>query len=42
MKEGWSAKDRENIINYLMNNFGIDTTGLIDVAYIDLIETNQQ
>ena len=42
MKEGWSAKDGENIINYLMNKFGIDTTDLIDVAYIDLIETNQQ
>ena len=42
LKEKQSAQDGEAIANDLLNKFDIKTTDLIDVAYIDLIETNRQ
>jgi len=42
LKENQSAQDGESIANDLMNKFSIKTTDLIDVAYIDLLETNRQ
>ena len=42
LKEKQTAQDGEAIANDLMNKFGINTTDLIDVAYIDLIEANRQ
>jgi len=42
LKENQSAQDGKAIANDLMKKFGINTTDLIDVAYIDLIETNRQ
>ncbi|MBU0528723.1 class IV adenylate cyclase [bacterium] len=42
LKENQSVQDGKAIANDLMNKFDIQKTDLIDVAYIDLIETNQQ
>lgn len=39
LKSDQTLKDGETIANKLMNMFGIQKTDLIDVAYIDLIET---
>ena len=40
LKPDQTSKDGETIANTLMNEFSIPKTDLIDVAYIDLIETN--
>ena len=42
LKSDQTPKDGETIAYNLMNKFGIQKTDLIDVAYIDLIETNRQ
>ena len=42
LKSDQTSKDGETIAYNLMNRFDIQKTDLIDVAYIDLIETNQQ
>ncbi len=42
LKSDQTSKDGETIANKLMDKFGIQNTDLIDVAYIDLIETCQQ
>lgn len=39
LKSDQTLKDGEMIANKLMDKFGIQKTDLIDVAYIDLIET---
>ena len=39
LKPNQTSKDSEAIINELMIRFGIKKTDLVDVAYIDLIET---
>lgn len=39
LKSNQTSIDGETIANKLMNMFGIQKTDLIDVAYIDLIET---
>ena len=41
LKSDQTSKDGETIAYNLMNKFSIQKTDLIDVAYIDLIETNQ-
>ena len=42
LEHNQTSKDGETIAYNLMNKFDIQKTDLIDIAYIDLIETNQQ
>ena len=42
LREDQTAEDGELIANEMMDKFGIQKTDLIDVAYIDLIETIPQ
>ncbi|MFC1593480.1 class IV adenylate cyclase [Candidatus Neomarinimicrobiota bacterium] len=42
LEQNQTSKDGETIAYNLMNKFDIQKTDLIDIAYIDLIETNQQ
>ncbi|MFC1784844.1 class IV adenylate cyclase [Candidatus Neomarinimicrobiota bacterium] len=42
LEQNQTSKDGERIAYNLMNKFDIQKTDLIDIAYIDLIETNQQ